>query len=41
MESFDHIVRSESQLRHFQDYICQNPVKAHLTPESYTHWEPE
>ena len=41
MESFDHIVRSESQLRHFQDYIRQNPVKAHLTPESYTHWEPE
>lgn len=29
-ENFDHIVRSEEQLRHFQDYIAQNPVKAGL-----------
>jgi REP element-mobilizing transposase RayT len=41
MESFDHIVRSEGQLKHFQDYIRDNPVKAHLKPETWTHWAPE
>ena len=38
-ESFDHIVRSESQLRHYQRYIRENPQKAFLQPGSWTHWE--
>lgn len=29
-ENFDHIVRSEEQLRHFRQYIAQNPVTARL-----------
>ncbi|MBI1292834.1 hypothetical protein GC173_16590 [bacterium] len=29
-ESFDHIVRSEAQLEHFQRYIAENPAKAGL-----------
>lgn len=40
-ESFDHIVRSEGQLRHFQDYIRENAAKAHLKPGTSTHWEPD
>ncbi len=40
-ESFDHIVRSEGQLKHFQDYIRDNPAKAHLKPGTWTHWAPD
>lgn len=29
-EGFDHIVRSEAQLRHYQRYIAENPVQANL-----------
>jgi len=29
-ESFDHIVRSEAQLEHYQRYIAENPAKAGL-----------
>lgn len=39
-ESFDHIVRSEAQLKRFQNYIRENPTKAFLKPGSWTHWEP-
>lgn len=45
-ENFDHIVRSEAQLRHFQDYIGQNPIKAKLGAGTYflqqgdTGWKP-
>lgn len=41
MESFDHIVRSEAQLRLYKDYIRENPIKAHLKPGTWTHSEPE
>ncbi len=34
-ENFDHIVRSVEQLRHFQNYIAQNPVKAALKPGTF------
>ena len=34
-ENFDHIVRSEAQLRHFQEYIKENPVKAKLAAGTY------
>ena len=30
-EPFDHIVRSEEQLRHFRNYIAENPAKAGLS----------
>ncbi len=32
-ESYDHIVRSPEQLRHFEDYIHENPVKAGIKVE--------
>jgi len=38
-ESFDHVVRSEGQLRKFQDYIRENPNKAHLEPATFAVWE--
>jgi len=34
-ESFDHIVRSDAQYRHYLDYIAQNPVKAKLKKHEY------
>jgi len=40
-ESFDHIVRSEAQLKHFQRYIRENPAKAFLKSGTWTCWEPE
>lgn len=40
-ESFDHIVRSEGQLAHFQRYIRENPMRAFLKPGAWTCWEPE
>jgi REP element-mobilizing transposase RayT len=37
-ETFDHIVRSESQLLHFRNYIRENPVKAGLANAEFTLW---
>jgi REP element-mobilizing transposase RayT len=37
-ETFDHIVRSESQLLHFRNYIRENPVKAGLGNDEFTLW---
>jgi type I restriction enzyme R subunit len=34
-ESFDYMVRSNSQFEHFQRYIAENPVKARLQPGEY------
>lgn len=36
-DSYDHIVRSQIQLRHFRDYIAENPQKAGITipPAAY------
>lgn len=34
-EPYDHIVRSEGQLRHYRRYIAANPVKACLKPSTY------
>ena len=38
-ESFDHIVRSEAQLNHYQQYIRENPSKASLKPGTWTSWK--
>ncbi|MCA9049140.1 MAG: transposase, partial [Planctomycetaceae bacterium] len=40
-DGFDHLVRSESQYRHFQRYIAHNPVKAGLSPGEFVHWQDE
>ena len=37
-EDFDHVVRSERQLRHFQNYIADNPQKAKLRAGTWTYW---
>jgi len=34
-ETYDHIVRSEAQLRHYRRYIAENPIKARLRQEDY------
>lgn len=34
-ESFDHIVRNESQFHHFRQYIAENPSKAGLAPDTF------
>ncbi|NLE43063.1 MAG: SAM-dependent DNA methyltransferase, partial [Lentisphaerae bacterium] len=34
-ESYDHIVRSEEQYRHFVRYVQENPVKASLRSDEY------
>ena len=34
-ESFDHIVRDESQLERFHRYICENPIKARLPASEF------
>lgn len=34
-ENFDHIVRNEEQLRYFEGYIRENPVKAGLTEKEF------
>lgn len=34
-ETYDHIVRSEAQFRHYRRYIAENPVKAGLEPHAY------
>ena len=34
-ESYDHIVRSEAQYRHFERYIAENPIKAGLLEHAY------
>ena len=38
-EGFDHIVRSDEHRIHYRRYIRENPVKAHLSANSFTHWE--
>jgi REP element-mobilizing transposase RayT len=38
-EDFDHAIRSERQLKHFKNYIAQNPIKAGLPTGSWTHWK--
>ena len=40
-ESYDHIVRSEKQYRHFLNYIEQNPIKAKLKEGEYWLYAPE
>jgi putative transposase len=37
-EDFDHAVRSEKQLAHFQNYIAENPSKASLRAGTWTHY---
>jgi len=34
-ESFDHIVRDESQLERFHRYICENPIRAKLPANEF------
>lgn len=34
-ESFDRIVRDETELKKFTDYILNNPLVAHLPPDSF------
>ncbi len=34
-ESYDHIVRSERQYKHFSDYIANNPVKSKLSADQF------
>ena len=38
-EPFDHIVRHADQLVYLQQYVADNPSKAHLSPDQYTYWE--
>lgn len=38
-EGFDHIVRSKSHLEHYRRYIQENPVKARLAGDMFTHWQ--
>lgn len=38
-ENHDHIVRSAEQLRYYQHYIAQNPIKAGLSTGSFLWWE--
>ena len=40
-ESYDHIVRSEKQYRHFLNYIEQNPIKAKLKEGEYWLYAPD
>jgi hypothetical protein len=40
-ESFDHAVRSVTQLEKFQQYISENPMKAALPPRDYEVWQAE
>lgn len=35
-ETYDHIVRFETQFRHYRRYIAENPVKARLRPHFYS-----
>ena len=37
-ETFDHIVRSQSQLLYFRNYIRENPVKAGVSKDQFTLW---
>jgi REP element-mobilizing transposase RayT len=34
-EFYDHVIRDEEQLRKLEDYIAQNPEKAHLRRQEY------
>lgn len=35
---FDHLVRSERQFEYLRDYIADNPIKANLRPDEFTHF---
>ncbi len=37
-EPFDHLVRNGDQFAYLQDYIAQNPMKAHLQPGEFLFW---
>jgi type I restriction enzyme, R subunit len=37
-EWFDHIVRSTAQMNFYQQYIRENPHKAHLKENEWSHW---
>ncbi len=39
-ETYDHIVRSEAEFRHFVKYIAENPMKAKLREGEYSMWFP-
>jgi putative transposase len=38
-ESFDHLVRAEDAFQKFRRYIAENPVKARLKNDEFTHWK--
>ncbi len=38
-ESFDHVVRSEAQLKKFRTYIRENPATPHLKDGMFACWE--
>jgi type I restriction enzyme R subunit len=40
-ETYDHIVRSQSEFLHYRDYIRQNPAKAGLKEGEYSLFLPE
>jgi hypothetical protein len=37
-ESYDRIVRNETEYAHFCAYIIENPAKARLAPDQYWLW---
>jgi type I restriction enzyme R subunit len=39
-ESFDHLVRTQSQFEAIQRYIAENPIKAGLVDGEYLHYRP-
>ncbi len=40
-ETYDHIVRSEAQFRHYREYMMQNPRNARLRENEFTVFMPE
>ena len=38
-DSYDHIVRNETELRAYQSYIANNPAKANLPKNQYIHYQ--
>ena len=37
-DAFDHLVRTEEQLKYLRQYIAENPAKAHLRPGEFVHY---